>query len=201
MLIDLLRHGSTGRSGYLDGRTDPALTDEGWAQVSAQTRSRSWAAVVSSPLQRAEAVATALTDGTRAPLRIDPDWAEYDFGDWDGLKRSEIEADPPGRTALAAFYADPIRHPAPGGATWASYETRVQRALLRVLSEAASPTLVITHAGPIRLALAFATGIERNSLWALRVAYGTRIRLNAAIGANGKSWAEIVEIVQPESAP
>ena len=201
MLIDLLRHGNAGRSGYLVGRTDPALVDEGWAQFDAQTVGRSWTSIVSSPRQRAHAAAEKLSAKSDIPLRIDHDWAEYDFGDWDGLKRSDIEADTAGRTALAAFYADPIRNPAPGGEDWSDYEARIQHALLRVVADAAGPTLIVTHAGPVRLAVALATGIERDSLWALRIGYGTRIRLHVEMGANNKPWAEIVEITQPESAP
>ncbi len=200
MLIDLMRHGSTGRSGFLDGRTDPALTDAGWAQIRAQTIERRWARIVASPLQRARVAAEALAAETGASLTVDAGWAEYDFGAWDGRARAEIEAEPGGAAALAAFYADPVKHAPPGGERWASFEIRVLQALRHAVNLAEGPVLVVSHAGPLRLALSLATGLERHSLWALRIGYGTRVRLNAGLDADGRLWGEIVELVQPVSS-
>ncbi len=197
MLIDVMRHGSTGRSGFLDGRTDRALVDEGWAQFYAQTAGRGWPRIVTSPLMRARVAAELLAAEARVPLAVDAGWAEYDFGAWDGRARAEIEATADGAAALAAFYADPLAHPPPGGEGWVDFSSRVEEALLRVVRSEAGPVLVVTHAGPLRLALAIATGIDRSSLWALRISYGTRVRLNAGLGKDGQIWGEIIEIAQP----
>ncbi|MDU6804386.1 MAG: histidine phosphatase family protein, partial [Bradyrhizobium sp.] len=133
MRIDLLRHGSTGRDGYLDGRTDPPLTDDGWDQVGRQTESRMWRRVVSSPLARARAAAEDYARRTGCTLEIDGDWRELHFGRWDGRRRRDIAAEARGADLLAAFYADPAVA-APEGESWADLQARVARAVERVLT-------------------------------------------------------------------
>ncbi len=198
MIVDLLRHGSTGRSGYLDGRTDFPLTPEGWAQFKRQTDLQTWAQVISSPLRRAHEAAAALAKHRDLTLTVDGDWAELDFGAWDGCLRAGIEAQPQGRTAIAAFYADPLNHPPPGGEVLPTVQARIARALTRLVAQPATgPVLVVTHAGPMRMALSLACDIALNSLWAVRIGYGTRIRLHLGCASGGDVWGEIVEIVPP----
>jgi alpha-ribazole phosphatase len=198
MLIDLVRHGTTGRDGYLDGRTDHPLSAEGWAQFESQTADRNWPTIVTSPLLRAREAARGLAEARNLSLRIDEDWAELDFGVWDGRRKSELEAEPAMHAALAAFYRDPSTYAPPGGETWASFEMRIGRALRRLThSASAGPALVVTHAGPMRVALHQVCGLPLNNLWALRVGFGTRIRLDFEAVANGQFWGEIVEISQP----
>jgi alpha-ribazole phosphatase len=198
MLIDLLRHGTTGRDGYLDGRTDHALSREGRAQFESQTADHNWPTIVTSPLRRAREAAQRLAEARNLGLRIDEDWAELDFGVWDGRRKSELEAEPAIQAALAVFYRDPLAGAPPHGETWASFEMRIARALSRLADSAGpGPALVVTHAGPMRLALSMVCGLPLNSLWAVRVGFGTRIRLAFEAGTNGQFWGEIVEISQP----
>jgi alpha-ribazole phosphatase len=203
MLIDLVRHGTTGRDGYLDGRTDHPLSAEGRVQFESQTADRVWTTIVTSPLQRAREAAQGLARARNLGLRIDQDWAELDFGIWDGRRKSELEAEPATDAALAAFYRDPQAHPPPEGESWVSFEMRIGRALGRLAdaanpgSSSAGPTLVVTHAGPVRLALSMVCGLPLDSLWAVRIGFGTRIRLNFEAVASGRFWGEIMEISQP----
>jgi alpha-ribazole phosphatase len=198
MLIDLLRHGATGRDGYLDGRTDHILSAEGWDQFRSQTAHREWTTIVTSPLLRARQAAAGLACARNLALRIDEDWAELDFGLWDGRRKSELEAEPAIHAALGAFYRDPSTNPAPGGEAWSSFEARIGRALGRLLHLAGpQPTLVVTHAGPVRQALSMVCGLPLDRIWALRIGFGTRIRLNLEVGADQRLWGEIVEIGQP----
>jgi alpha-ribazole phosphatase len=197
MLIDLIRHGNTGRSGYLDGRTDPELTAPGRTQFEAQVRGYAWSRIVTSPRRRAHAAAARLAAATHTPLGIDGDWAEYDFGAWDGCDRAKIEGDTAGAAALAAFYRDPVAHPPPDAEPWQTFSTRVSTALHRVLDSGAGPLLIVTHAGPIRMALSLATGIPHAHTWAFRISYATRLRLNVGRDADNKLWAEVIELAQP----
>ena len=198
MLIDLLRHGTTGRDGYLDGRTDHPLSADGRAQFESQTARRDWPTIVTSPLRRAREAAQLLAGSRNLGLRIDEDWAELDFGLWDGRRKSELEEEPAIRAALAAFYRDPSTDPPPDGESWASFEMRIGRALTR-LAHPANPglVLVVTHAGPMRVALHQVCGLPLDRLWALRIGFGTRIRLNFEVAADARVWGEIVEIGQP----
>jgi alpha-ribazole phosphatase len=183
---------------YLDGKTDHTLSAEGWAQFKCQTTHRSWPTIVTSPLRRAREAAEGLAGERNLALRIDDDWAELDLGVWDGRRKSELEAEPAIHAALAAFYRDPSTNPPPGGESWASFEIRIGRALSRLADPASpGPTLVVTHAGPMRVALYQVCGLPLDSLWALRIGFGTRIRLNFEVAANEQVWGEIVEINQP----
>jgi alpha-ribazole phosphatase len=46
-------------------------------------------------------------------------------------------------------------------------------------------------------ALSQVCGLPLDKLWALRIGFGTRIRLNFEVAANEQVWGEIVEINQP----
>jgi len=67
MMVDLLRHGATGRAGYIDGRSDWPLTDAGWHQMQRQTAGRRWTAIVASPLRRAREPAERLLSAKASP--------------------------------------------------------------------------------------------------------------------------------------
>lgn len=196
MRIDLLRHGQTGRDGFLDGRTDPPLSEIGWSQFRSQTEAACWPVVVTSPLIRARLAAEDHAKRHGCALRIDDDWAELDFGAWDGRRRTEITAEPEGAALFAAFYNDPATFTAPGGESWGDLQQRVTRALDRIVSDPA-PVLVVTHGGAIRAALAQLLGWPLRQLWSLRIDPGTRIRLDAGRSDDGALWAEIIEIIQP----
>ena len=198
MIVDFLRHGTTGRHGHLDGRTDFPLTAEGHAQVSGVTKRKKWDAIVTSPLKRAKEAAEPLARTLAVALRVDADWSEIDFGAWDGRARSEIEADVGAREALAAFYRAEAQGASPGGETRVDFAARIHRAILSLAeSPPRQPVLVITHAGPIRQALADVCGLPLDRLWSIRIGHATRVRLEFAIGGDGLPWGEIVEVAQP----
>jgi alpha-ribazole phosphatase len=198
MRIDLLRHGTTGRDGYLDGRTDAHLSEIGWRQFRRQTQGGVWPLVVSSPLVRARSAAEDLARQCGCALRIDADWAELDFGRWDGRLRSKIASEPDGAELLAAFYHDPAAFTAPDGEGWLDVQQRVARALDRLLAmPEPSSVLVVSHGGAIRAALAQLLGWPLQSLWSLRINPGTRIGIEAGRAEDGGLWGEIIEIIQP----
>jgi alpha-ribazole phosphatase len=198
MRLDLIRHGDTGRAGYLDGRTDSALTTDGWRQIEMQTSAKHWPLVVASPLSRTRLPAVALAKKMGARLIVDPDWAELDFGLWEGRARAEIAADASERDLLAAFYNNPLAHRPPNGECWTSLEARIVRAMERVMGEAGgNPVLVLTHAGPMRAAVSLSANVPLQSLWSLRIGYGARLTLEVDFDSGGKLWGELVELTQP----
>jgi alpha-ribazole phosphatase len=197
-LIDLVRHGETETPGRLIGRTDPPLSDAGWRQIERQAAGRSWDVIVASPRRRAHAAATRLAAARGIEVRVDDDWAELDFGAWDGRVLAELRAEPATSAALAAFYAAADAAGPPGGETWSDLKERVARAIDRVLVLPPTATaLVVTHAGPMRAAIAHACAIPFANLWAFSIAPGTRITLRAGRDAQAGLWGEIVEVVQP----
>jgi alpha-ribazole phosphatase len=197
MLLDLIRHGETETPGRLLGRTDPLLSDAGWRQLEQQTDARSWDRIVASPRRRARPFAEALAQRCQLPLSVDGDWAELDFGAWDGRIIAELSADTATAERLAAFYGS-ADAAAPEGESWGALRQRVERAIDALLAECAQQrVLVVTHAGPIRTAVSATCGMDFSSLWALRVAPGTRVTLRVGRDPAAGLWGEIVEVVQP----
>jgi alpha-ribazole phosphatase len=197
MLIDLLRHGETEWPGRLLGRSDPPLSEQGWRQFERQTQGRTWNLIVASPRLRARAAAECLAGETGVDWSIDDDWAEVDFGDWDGRELVALREDAATAAALAALYSSPDAPGAPGGENWHDLSARVGRALDRLLATPAERLLVVTHAGPMRASLALACGLPFANLWAFTINPGTRITLRVGRDDHAGLWGEIVEIVQP----
>lgn len=201
MIVDLVRHGTTGRTGCLDGRTDPRLTDEGRRQFTRATSMLRPAIVITSPRQRAHEPAVALAARTGARLASSADWAELDLGAWDGRTRDAIAADV-GEHRIDAFYRNPEHNMPPEAEDWPAFVARVERGLRALIpGPAGHPTLVVTHAGPMRLAMSLACGMPLERLWAVRIGYATRVRLELGIDSARQLWGEILEIAQPPLAP
>lgn len=198
LLIDLIRHGETESPGVLLGRTDAPLSDSGWRQMEQQTQGRRWDLVVASPLSRTRIPAERIAAGLELPARIDPDWAEIDFGVWDGRPVAELSADPEIADAMDAFFRSPAAWTPPDGESWQSLQERTGRALDWLAQrKGVERALVITHAGPMRSAVSLACNIPFERLWALRIAYATRLTLRIGLDDSKRLWGEIVEIVQP----
>ena len=125
-------------------------------------------AIVSSDLIRARACAEAIANPTRA-VTIDPRWREMDFGDWDSLAAAEIDLD-----ALTRFWDDPDTHAPPGGEPWSALIARVGAALATL---PVRPTLVVTHGGAMRAALAVLCGFDQRQLWAFDLPYAALLSL------------------------
>jgi broad specificity phosphatase PhoE len=97
--VTLVRHGETAwsASGRHTGRTDIPLTEEGERKarrlhdrLAGQTFDR----VFTSPLQRA--ARTCALAGFGDVAKVDPDLVEWDYGDYEGRRTSEILAERPG---------------------------------------------------------------------------------------------------------
>jgi alpha-ribazole phosphatase len=193
MILDLVRHASTGRSGYLDGRTDPPLLDDALEAVCRRHCGIGWVRAISSPRRRALDTANALVGGSDLFCEIHPDWAELDFGDWDGQHFDQIPAE-----QLAGFYDQPHEVVPPNGESWDHFQSRIEQQLHRLVDEddVPGPVLVVSHAGVIRMALSRVCGIPLSALWAVRIEYGTRVRLRVERGDNGQLWGELLELRQ-----
>lgn len=148
--IDLLRHGEVQGGARYRGRQDDPLTPLGHQQMIQQTTGRRWDAIISSPLSRCRTFAEQLSRQQNIPLRIDPDWQEIDFGDWEGKTAAQIEQY--SAQALQDFYQDPVKNPPPNGETHQAFSGRIAKGWRNTLSDhPGQHILVITHAGVIRM--------------------------------------------------
>jgi broad specificity phosphatase PhoE len=98
-LVYLGRHGETAwsLSGQHTGRTDLPLTERGEHQardLGERLRGSVFVKVLTSPSQRA--VRTCELAGWGAVAEIEPDLAEWDYGDYEGRRTAEIVAERPG---------------------------------------------------------------------------------------------------------
>jgi len=94
-----IRHGETAwsLSGQHTGATDIPLTANGEAGARALgpwLGTIAFTTVLTSPRQRARR--TCALTGLGANAEIEPDLAEWDYGDYEGLRSAEIEAERPG---------------------------------------------------------------------------------------------------------
>jgi alpha-ribazole phosphatase len=174
-LLHLLRHGAPETPGLLMGRTDGTPTRAGIAACVAQVADLDVTALVSSDLLRARAAAAAIGERLQRPVTIDPRWRELDFGDWDGLPADALDP-----AASASFWNDPDANPPPGGERWSVLVARVAAAQAAI---GQSGTLVVTHGGAIRAALAHLCGFDQAQLWAFDLPYAALLTLRVWPGA------------------
>jgi broad specificity phosphatase PhoE len=160
--IVLIRHAATAWSGRrYSGQSDPPLSAAG--RRAAETMAAELAAslpagvrIISSPSQRARETAAILaTAAAPAVLETDGRWMEAGFGGAEGLTFDEIEA---WSAVLAArLAAGDVEIDWPDGETAAALYDRVAAAWAAIVATE-RPTVVVSHAGPIRVAVALATG-------------------------------------------
>lgn len=167
-LIHLLRHGPPLRPGLLHGHGDepPAAPDGGLA--GAVPDDIPIGVVVSSDLRRARAGADSLAQARGLAVTVDSRWRELDFGSWDGAAPGQMDAD-----ALARFWDDPDTNPPPGGERWSALVARVGQALAALPPD----TLVVTHGGAMRAAIAVLTGLDCRQVWALDLPYAALLSM------------------------
>jgi broad specificity phosphatase PhoE len=138
--IWLIRHGETewSRVGKHTSRTDLALTVHGEEQARALRpllASLHPALVLSSPRKRA--TKTAELAGVDVDS-IDPDLAEWDYGDFEGLTTPQIRERVPQWSVFT--------HPSPGGETADQVAARADRVLRRAVDAVArGPVLLFAH--------------------------------------------------------
>lgn len=163
-----MRHGRPTLAGRLLGHTDCPATEAGVSACADAAARLELRCILSSGLLRADECAAPIACARALPLRRDPRWRELDFGRWDGLAPADIEAD-----TLSRFWANPNLCPPPGGESWTALVARVGTAL----GEAEDATLIVTHAGAMRAALAVACGFDARQAWAFDLPYASVLSL------------------------
>jgi len=167
--LHLLRHGEPEGAGRLIGRTDALSTAAGISACVDQARDLGPEVLIASDLSRARLAGEAIGLAMGVPLSIDPRWRELDFGAWDGLALAAVDG-----AALARFWDDPDVHAPPGGECWSALVHRVSGAISDL---AATPTLIVTHAGAMRAALAVLCGFDVRQTWAIDLPYNCLLSL------------------------
>jgi alpha-ribazole phosphatase len=146
---------------------------------------------MASPLKRARQTLDVLHTAcgiTGAPVAVERDVAEQDFGDWQGKTYAELEVSDADR--YRKFWIAPGTMRPPGGESFADVMMRVSRAVER--NSAAHPDadiVVVGHGGSIRAAVAQALGLGPARALALQVDPLSLTRLDRIADASGVVWS------------
>ena len=168
-ILILLRHGRTPNNAQarLQGQFDSPLDEVGFEQsaVVGKVLQERWPVdrVVTSSRRRTRQTARAAGLGD-VPTRIDDRWMEIDFGAYDDRRISEV------MTELGAAWASDISYVPPGGESMAQLHERVGEAVAELAAVAAdSNVVVVTHATPVKAAVAWLLGGTAEMIMRLRV--------------------------------
>jgi broad specificity phosphatase PhoE len=162
--IILVRHVSTAWTGHrYCGRSDPPLDAAGRAAAAELARELATnlapgTRIVTSPSRRALATAGAIAEAAGIEsVTIDDRWREADFGIAEGLTFDELARVEPDLARRLADGDTDVDWP--DGECAAELADRVA-AVWRELVRADDDVVVVSHAGPIRIAIGLATGRE-----------------------------------------
>jgi alpha-ribazole phosphatase len=175
-MIDTLlfiRHAETDLAGRFCGHSDPPVNERGFRQIEElleTLRTESIDAIYASDLLRSLTTADAIGRVFGSSPIMVPELREICFGEWEGLSWSEIESrDQVYARRWSEAYPD---LPAPGGETFAAFQSRVLTAIDRVLAVTSQRCAVmVTHAGVIRVVLRSLCGLNEQDAWERTRAY------------------------------
>lgn len=193
--VVFVRHAETEEEarGRCYGRLDVLLSPRGLRQaqeLGEALAGHSLAAVYASPLARALDTARpiAAAHGLE-PVVVDA-LAELDFGEVEGLRYEEIEAQRP--ELFRAWMDEPALVRFPGGEGLADLRARVLPALGQIRAgHEREAVAVVAHGGVVRVALAEALGLDGRSLFRIDQAEG---------GVSVVDWLDCVAFVRVANA-
>ena len=158
-VLYLVRHGRTeaNAGGRLQGRIDLPIDEVGRAQAAAITSVvTSVDRLICSPSLRARQ--TAAVFGIEP--EIDERWLEMDYGAYDGLPMVDVPRD-----EWARWISDQDFQP-PGGESLRQMGERIYGACEALVDDARTrDVVVVTHATPIKAAMAWALGVDVGITW------------------------------------
>ncbi len=167
----LIRHGHAEPIGrWLAGRQPGVSLDEaGWEQTSQLVQALTWAplsAVYTSPLERAVQTAHPLAYDHGLDVRVRPAFTDIDFGAWTGRTLEDLSTD----LEWQRFNSDRNHACPPGGEALADVQRRIVDELLALgKTHPGEVVAIVTHAEPIRCALAAFGDTSLNEVMAVEI--------------------------------
>jgi probable phosphomutase (TIGR03848 family) len=175
-MVLLVRHGQTPTTGrVLPGRAPGLhLSDDGRRQAEAAAtriaRVERVAAVYASPLERARETALPIARARGLAVRIERGLLELDVGRWTGSRLDRLSKRPVWTTVQR--YPSGFRFPE--GESFFEMQARVTAALARMVERHRGGIVVaVSHADPIKAALAHALGMHLDLFQRLAIAPGS----------------------------
>lgn len=159
--IYLLRHGLPEGDKCLRGLTDFAITEHGFSQMQQASDGLTIDAVISSPLKRCCHFAKTYADNKKLSFETMSDFAEMNFGDWDGKPFSELFEHH--NSQIMAFFKSPYSVSPPNGETMVAFNQRVTTAFKFVCQQYQGKNLLlVSHAGVMREILQLVLGVKQS---------------------------------------
>jgi probable phosphoglycerate mutase len=162
-LVLLVRHGQTATTGtVLPGRAKGLhLADTGRAQAEAAAERIAGLdavhAVYASPLERTRETAAPIAAAVGHKVQTAKGLLECDFGEWTGKKLALLRKKP----EWATVQQRPSVFRFPGGESFAEMQLRIWNQLELLVADHPGRTVVaVSHADPIKAAVAMATGVH-----------------------------------------
>jgi probable phosphomutase (TIGR03848 family) len=175
-MILLVRHGQTPTTGrVLPGRAPGLhLSDDGRRQAEAAAarvaQVKHVAAVYASPLERARETALPIARAVGLAVRIERGLLELDIGRWTGERLDRVSKRPEWSTVQR--YPSGFRFP--DGESFVEMQARITAALARMVERHRGGAVVaVSHADPIKAALAHALGMHLDLFQRLAIAPGS----------------------------
>ena len=158
----LVRHAVTAQTGPLLSGRQPgvALSEEGRRQAAAladRLAALPVAAVYASPIERTTETAQAVARRHRLEVRALDGVLEADYGEWTGQKLADLAKTDLWKVVQRA----PSRASFPGGESLAAMQARMVHAVEGVVADHPGDlVVVVSHADPIKAAIAHYTGVH-----------------------------------------
>ena len=191
--LDLLRHGECADGDIFRGRTDSLLSELGHQQMqrAIDLSGGGWDVIVTSPLQRCRAFSQTLASTMGLSFNVEDGLQEISFGDWDGLTRTQINAQNGDR--LAAYWLDRENNTPPNGEPLAEFHQRTHNALRQLLdSERGRHLLIVTHGGVVRSFIAHCLQIPLKSISHIDVPYGCQTQIQVFHSPYHSDWMQLM---------
>ena len=185
--IDLLRHGAVAGDAGLYGHTDIPVSESGRQQMLQSVNiDLQYQQVISSPLQRCLRFAKDYSQRQSLSLKVEPLLQEMNFGVWDGQTFDQLQ---PCWVDLEQFWQSPATVTPPNGESLPAFHDRVAQIWPLLLQQCCgTQSLVVTHAGVIRMILAQLLCVDWQSAdyyQRLRIDYGSITRIHVLYTENG----------------
>lgn len=148
----LLRHGETTHPSSLAGHTDFLLSEHGESQIAERLKNIPFETCISSPLSRCCLPAKAFCQKNNRALVVEPKIMEMNFGDWDGLTYDELWQ--LSRPNIGDFWQSPFQHTPTNGERFEQFVRRIDSWWQPFVKSIEQDTLVMTHAGVIKVLMA-----------------------------------------------
>ena len=173
--IYLLRHGKTEGKPALYGHTDIHVEEHIQRNIAHQIKLQNWQLghIITSPLKRCLDLSNMIKKQyPLAMFTINNKLMEMNFGDYDGAPFEHLS--PESWNELNSFWASPAAFTLSNAESLDNFHKRVINAWELIIRQLKKDTLIVCHAGVIRLLLAHALKLDwKQPTWhsALRIEY------------------------------